>query len=135
MRILLICITVMLSNFLFAQEKSTLTVLVENIPNNKGEVLMGVFTENTFMKAAPNYSESLPITNNKVKFVFENVENGTYAASCFQDSNGNQTMDFEANGMPKESYGVSNNKMLMGPPTWEESKFDVKRDTTIHIIM
>ncbi len=44
-------------------------------------------------------------------------------------------MDFEANGMPKESYGVSNNKMLMGPPTWQESKFEIKRDTTIHIIM
>ncbi len=94
MKILIICLVLAASNLLSAQEKSTLTVLVENIPNNQGEVLMGVFTENTFMKAAPNYSTSLPITNNKVKFVFENVENGTYAASCFQDSNGNQKNGF-----------------------------------------
>ncbi|MDT0295689.1 DUF2141 domain-containing protein [Mesonia ostreae] len=28
--------------------------------------------------------------------------------------------------MPKERYGVSNNPVLVGPPTWEDAKFEVK---------
>ena len=35
-------------------------------------------------------------------------------------------MDFDANGMPIESYGMSNNKMLMGPPNFEDAKFTVE---------
>ncbi|MDX1462028.1 MAG: DUF2141 domain-containing protein, partial [Marinirhabdus sp.] len=34
-------------------------------------------------------------------------------------------MDFEANGMPKENYGVSNNVMNFGPPQWSDAKFEV----------
>ena len=34
-------------------------------------------------------------------------------------------MDFEANGMPKELYGASNNNMSMGPPRWSDAKFEV----------
>jgi len=37
-------------------------------------------------------------------------------------------MDFEANGMPKESYGMSGNAMTMGPPTFNDAKFEVSNE-------
>ena len=34
-------------------------------------------------------------------------------------------MDFEANGMPIEDYGASNNVMNFGPPKFEDAKFSI----------
>ena len=44
---------------------------------------------------------------------------------AYTDENENGTMDFNTNGMPKESYGASNNDMSFGPPVWSDSKFIV----------
>ena len=44
------------------------------------------------------------------------------------DENDNQRMDFEDNGMPKESYGMSNNPRSFGPPIFDDAKFDVDKD-------
>ncbi len=43
-------------------------------------------------------------------------------------------MNFYENGIPKESYGTSNNVILMGPPNFESSKFEVSdKDLTLEI--
>jgi uncharacterized protein (DUF2141 family) len=43
-------------------------------------------------------------------------------------------MDFDENGMPKESYGLSNNMMTFGPPEFASSKFEVtKEDLNLEI--
>jgi uncharacterized protein (DUF2141 family) len=34
-------------------------------------------------------------------------------------------MDFDANGMPLERFGVSNNNISYGPPQWVDAKFEV----------
>lgn len=34
-------------------------------------------------------------------------------------------MDFEPSGMPMENYGMSNNVVSYGPPTFEDGKFTV----------
>ena len=34
-------------------------------------------------------------------------------------------MDFDASGMPTESYGMSNNPMSYGPPQFHEAKFEL----------
>ena len=44
---------------------------------------------------------------------------------ALHDENDNNAMDFEDNGMPKESYGMSNNPMSYGPPQFATAKFEV----------
>jgi uncharacterized protein (DUF2141 family) len=41
------------------------------------------------------------------------------------DANDNKRMDYQANGMPMENYGTSNNALAMGPPQFSDAKFDV----------
>lgn len=129
MKTLALLAALLVSNFLTqAQEETkgiTITVTVPNVANSQGEVFFGLYDENTFMKARPIQSEKSMIADGVAKIVFTNVPEGVFAISCFHDINGNNTMDFEPNGMPKESYGVSNNNMSYGPPMWDDAKFEV----------
>ena len=48
--------------------------------------------------------------------------------------NDNDKMDFQPNGMPLEDFGASNNVMRMGPPMYEDSKFQVTdKDVSLEI--
>ncbi|GAA4276239.1 DUF2141 domain-containing protein [Aquimarina mytili] len=129
MKALALILVFFISSFVIkAQEEPkgvTITVTVPNVTSSEGEVHFGLYDENTFMKAAPIQGEKSIIENGVAKIIFKNVPAGVFAISCFHDKNGNQRMDFEENGMPKENYGVSNNQMSYGPPMWGDAKFEV----------
>lgn len=115
-------------NFSNAQENTkgqTITVTIKNITNNKGHVLLSLHTKDTFMKGPGVQNTKAEIVDGIITATFKNVIPGTYAVMALHDENDNNTMDFEDNGMPKESYGMSNNPMSYGPPQFATAKFDV----------
>jgi len=58
--------------------------------------------------------------------VFADLPAGVYAVSVFHDENMNEKLDKNFMGVPKEGYGASNNpKKKMGPPNFEETKFQL----------
>lgn len=118
--------------FSFAQDSYTITVSVDNVLNNKGHVLVGLHTEDTFMKGKAPKNAKAEIKDGKISVTFENVEPGNYAVMVLHDENDNERMDMEG-GMPKESYGMSNNPMLYGPPTFADAKFELTEDTELKI--
>lgn len=107
------------------QEKLTITVTVENAKNDNGKILIDLHTQDTFLKGKGIEGLESKVENGKATFIFKNVTPGDYALLVLHDENENYTMDFEANGMPKESYGTSNNTMSFGPPQFNEAKFEV----------
>ncbi len=106
-------------------EGVTITVIIENVLNENGQILAGLHTEETFMKGQGLDNYMGEASKGEVSFTFKNVKPGMYAISVMHDENGNMAMDFEDNGMPKESYGMSGSAMSMGPPTFADSKFEV----------
>lgn len=115
--------------FSFAQDEGiTITVTVDNVTNDKGKVLMSLHTSETFMKGKGIKDAETTIENGKVTITFENVLPGEYAILALHDENDNKRMDYEDNGMPKESFGMSNNVMIMGPPQYEDAKFKVANE-------
>ena len=106
----------------------TLTVTIENAKSDNGKIVVALNTKDTFLKAQPIQSASVDIKDGKATVTFENVQSGDYAIVALHDLNGNQTMDFEANGMPKESYGTSNNPRSFGPPNYNDAKFSVANE-------
>ena len=60
-----------------------------------------------------------------LSFTFKDVKPGSYAVMVMHDLNSNKNMDFDSNGIPTESYGMSGDEMVMGPPTFEAAKFEV----------
>tara|TARA_R110002073_G_scaffold139232_2_gene289282 strand:- start:58243 stop:59235 length:993 start_codon:yes stop_codon:yes gene_type:complete len=106
-------------------EKVTIQATVENVSGTEGKVHFALYTKETFMKE-PVASKVGTIVDGKATVTFEDIKNGAYAIVCFHDKNENNTMDFQANGMPLEDYGSSNNKFRMGPPLFEDAKFTVE---------
>jgi len=140
MQHLILALSLLISSMIFAQtstnkleEGISVTALVVNALSDKGTVKFAFYNEENFMKQ-PIYSKSASVVNGKSTVVFDNIPQGIYAIICFHDENGNNRMDFEENGMPKESYGSSNNMMNFGPPEFDNTKFEVTtEDLTLEI--
>ena len=104
---------------------ATVTVVLENVLSDNGEILAALSDEATFLKGPGIKNLKQDAAKGAVVLTFENVTPGTYAVSVLHDLNANGQMDFEANGMPKEPYAMSGNSMEMGPPTFKPNAFEV----------
>jgi uncharacterized protein (DUF2141 family) len=113
-------------------EGTTVEVTIENVLTDGGSIWAVLHNADTFMKGDGLAAERLEGKKGAVTFSFENVVPGTYAIMVMHDLNDNERMDFEENGMPKESYGLSGNEILNGPPTFENAKFMVA-DEALHL--
>ena len=111
-----------------------ITVKIDNALSDNGSMLFGLHNESTFMKGKSLHSMKSAITDGKAMVTFENVTPGTYAVMVFHDANDNEKMDFDTTGMPLESYGMSNNPMLMGPPNFADAKF-VSEDESLELLI
>ena len=140
MQQVILALALLISSMIFAQTSNesseagiSVTVSEVNTPSDNGNVKFAFYNEENFMKK-PIYAKSASVENGKSTVVFENIPQGIYAIICFHDENENSRMDFDENGMPKESYGLSNNMMNFGPPEFDSSKFEVtKEDLTLEI--
>ena len=127
MKTIAILFSLFLCQIAFAQTETTgnIVVSVENLSSEEGKVYFALFNVDNFLKKAPIQGEVSEIKEGVAQITFSEVPSGTYAVTAYHDKNGNQQMDFESNGIPKENYGVSNNQMnLYGPPLWEDAKFE-----------
>ena len=106
-------------------EGVTVTVTIENVLSDGGTILAGLHTADTFMKGQGVANAMVPATEGEVTLTFENVQPGTFAVMVMHDKNDNKRMDMEANGMPKESYGMTGPMESYGPPSFETAKFEV----------
>ena len=125
---LILTITLVLTSlFSFSQDTGiTITVSIDNVKNDTGKVSFALHTEDTFMKGNGIMNTETEIKDGKVTITFENVKPGEYAIMALHDENENKRMDFQDNGMPIESYGISNNIMAFGPPQYGDAKFNVE---------
>ncbi|MEH6535557.1 MAG: DUF2141 domain-containing protein [Psychroserpens sp.] len=121
---------VVISTLGFAQDTKgqTITVSIENAVSDDGQFLVSLNTKDTFMKGAGIQSSESKIKDGKATITFKNVQPGEYAIMVLHDANDNNRMDFEENGMPKESYGTSNNPRSFGPPIYDDAKFKVEKE-------
>ncbi|MDF0706156.1 MAG: DUF2141 domain-containing protein [Bacteroidota bacterium] len=110
-----------------AQEKTGVDIIVtiDNITSNEGNILAGLHTAETFMKGPGIQNTQSKIEDGKVILTFTNVVPGDYAIMALHDVNENNRMDYQSNGMPKESYGMSGNDMTLGPPDFKSAMFTV----------
>ncbi len=120
-----------LSPLLEAQSTRTATLIVHvtGARNTKGKIRAALFTSaegfpNDASKAIQTQAADIDPKTSSAQIVFTNVPGGVYAVSVFHDENMNQKLDKNFMGVPKEGYGASNNpKKKMGPPNFDETKF------------
>ena len=102
-----------------------ITVTIENILSDEGKIIGALHSTETFMKSPGILNEAIDASKGEVALTFSGVTPGTFALMILHDSNNNNRMDFETNGMPKESYATSGSVELYGPPTFNAAKFEV----------
>ena len=103
---------------------NTHATVVADATSDAGKVEFALYNKTNFRMKPLQGAES-KIVNGKSVVVFEDIEAGEYAIICYHDKNNNGKMDFEANGMPIEDYGASNNVMNFGPPKFEDAQFTI----------
>ena len=120
-------ILLILSFSAISQEEKgiTVTVTLENVLSSNGKILSALHNQESFMKGQGLKNDDVKAEKGEMIIEFKNVMPGTYAVSVLHDENENMRMDFQANGMPKENYGLSQNPMLMGPPNFKDAQFEV----------
>ncbi len=111
-----------------------LTAEVSNITSTKGNIKVSLYnSEDTFLKK-PFKIVNAEINSGKVKVVFKGIPKGVYGAFAYQDENSNGEMDTNIVGMPTEPVVCSNKaKGFMGPPKFEDAKFEVTKDSKIEL--
>ena len=131
MNTLLLTFSLLVCSFILTAqsvEGKAITITIENAKSDTGSIIVSLHNSETFMKGAGLQSAKGSIENGKSTITLENVAPGEYAIMVLHDANDNERMDFESNGMPKESYGMSNNVMSFGPPNYDDAKFKLKDD-------
>ncbi|WP_338768378.1 DUF2141 domain-containing protein [Bernardetia sp. ABR2-2B] len=123
--------TFMVSSTAVAQH--TLTVEVTNIKSNKGTIMIALFKgEAGFPKDDSKAIKKMKVAikDNKATINFTALEAGDYAFALFHDENGNNEMDSNMFGIPKEGYGFSTNfKPKVSAPDFDEADFKIEGDT------
>lgn len=114
----------------------SLTVEVSNVSANKGNLYLAFWDSKssfldkdntTLVKVAEGDAKTVKVT-------LPSVKKGWWAMAILQDENGNKKMDYNFFGIPIENFGFSNNpKIFMAEPSFEECKFYLQSDTTIHV--
>jgi uncharacterized protein (DUF2141 family) len=110
---------------------ATLTIHVTGARNAKGKIRAALFQgaagfPNDASQAIHTQGADIDPQTSSAEIAFPNLPPGIYAVSVFHDENMNEKLDKNFVGVPKEGYGASNNpKKRMGPPPFEEAKFEL----------
>lgn len=134
MKSILLAIFAVFPMLIFSQ--NTITVQFSDIKPVQGKIYVGLYnSEGTFMKTDKSFSSCItPVDGSSVTCILDNIPNGHYAISVFHDENSNGELDTGMFGIPKEGYGFSNNaRGTFGPPSFEDSSFEVKGDVVQRI--
>nr|WP_298995686.1 DUF2141 domain-containing protein [uncultured Allomuricauda sp.] len=120
----------------FALSQHTLSVTVYNVPSSQGKVSVAMYdSASSFLKFDEvAKSGSASAKEGMTVLTLEDVPEGEYAIALFHDKNGNDVLDTNWLGIPKEKVAFSKAKMrTFGPPKYEDCTFEVTSDGKISV--
>ena len=126
----------MITKFAYADEVS-LSVHIKGVKNNHGNVFVELYNEaKTFRKSAQAFAIlQVPATEGIVTVKFDGVKKGHYAILAYHDEDGNGLLNKRFGIIPTEGYALSNNPVVIGPPSFEDSDFEILGDSELNLSM
>ena len=108
-----------------AYENSNLSIKIDGIKSQKGQVCFSLFSSSQGFPANEKKalkSQCVQVVDKSVKASFSQLKPGSYAVAAIHDANADGTLNSNVIGIPKEGFGFSRNpKILTGPPKFGES--------------
>lgn len=109
------------------EDQSVLKLEITNVHHQGGKLWIAIVKPTgklVFKK--PDYYEILPVTSTGNYVTTFKIPPGRYAAAVYHDINGNDQMDKNLLGIPKEPYGFSNDfRPMFASPDFEDCAFDL----------
>jgi len=124
-----------------AEPTSTLTVVVNGIHHQKGQICLRIYSSEQGFPFSDTSEVQSGCTQIKGSFLtkqFYGLKPGNYAVAVIDDQNGNHKLDRNFLGIPQEGFGISNNptvSITTGAPKFRDASFSVRRNTTIKVFM
>lgn len=103
----------------------------------EGEMRVAVFDseEKYKRKEEPLYAVVLDVDADSISWSVDELPFGDYAIAVYHDKNTNGKLDTNLLGIPKESYGFSNDaRGRFGPASWKDASFRVDAKGVNHRI-
>jgi len=122
--------------FGFCQNR--LSISVEGVATSDGKISVALYTdENNFLEFEGVYKfDSTQAQKGITQINMGSLPSGKYAVAIFHDENGNDVLDRNWLGIPKEKIGFSNAKMkTFGPPSFGECAFELRTDKQIVVVL
>lgn len=104
-----------------------LTVEIEGVRSSEGEIRLAIFDKDyEFPQGEKLLGKEISAKRGLVSAKFKGVKPGVYAVAIHHDENGDDKMNTNFIGLPKEGYGFSNNaKVFLSPPSFKEAAFTI----------
>jgi len=103
-------------------------VRIDNPPES-GKVALALFdSANAFGDLRDPHVVVMQSLDGRDEYLIEDVEPGEYALLVYFDENGNNRIDKNFIGIPKEPLGFSNRYRPKGPPSYQRAAFQLKQD-------
>jgi len=119
-----------------AFSQNQIAVNVHKVPSSKGKISVAVYnTKEGFLKFDQVFKcDSIVAQKGITHIAITDVPQGEYALAIFHDENGNDKLDTNWLGIPKEKVAFSHAKMkTFGPPAFKDCAFMVAKDTKINV--
>ena len=112
-----------------------LTVKIGGVRSDQGKVMVALHApeaEVKFPDGAGTVAAQWRIAKSgTMQFVFADLPSGRFAVAVFHDENGNDTLDTNLLGIPKEGYAFSENaRGFAGPPSFDAAAVDIASGET-----
>jgi len=120
----------------FALGQNEISIDVHEVPASKGKISVAVYnSEEGFLKFDRVFKcDSIAAQKGITQLSIKNLPEGEYALAIFYDENGNNKLDTNWLGIPKEKVAFSNAKMkTFGPPKFKECSFQLSSNTKINV--
>ena len=120
----------------FGMAQNELIVEVEGVQSSTGNINVAVYNKaEGFLKFEKVYkSDSTRAIAGQTRVRISDLPNGEYALAVFHDENGNDLLDTNWLGIPKEPVGFSNARMkTFGPPSFKECAFVLSSSQTVQV--
>ncbi|WP_101758022.1 DUF2141 domain-containing protein [Oceanicoccus sp. KOV_DT_Chl] len=131
-----IIVTLMLSLTSAWGMAEQLEISVSNIEHAKGTILVAIIDKpDDWLEKKPKYppfkeAAYVVSSTDNVSIIIDDIPEGNYAVSIFQDLNENKKLDTNFIGYPKEPFGFSKPMGKFGPPKFEDAVVTVDSDVT-----
>ena len=116
-----------------ASHAADLTVIVNNVQQDDGQIMLGLFNSADGFPKTISQSSATPAkernTAGQVLLIIRGLSPGQYAASTYHDLDSNSKLSTNMMGVPTEPYGFSNNaRGMFGPPSFKDAAITIGND-------